>query len=417
MPISASGGSLGLTQSVSQALQNMVAMYGLKKTKQEIDMAKTKMQVMKMVLAAKDLEKEVAAASQPIKFIDPRTGMAIPEQAPAGGPGGQTGVQGVPNQAIPTNMQQQGNQDKILQMAQAMKNLQGTSLGGSPQGMVNQFAGSQYRLNKEGEPELVTKAELDKEQQAALKTGLEISKLQQEATPEGRAKLRQEELESKVAEKKALVKAEKEAQQEFLPQELEQKRREMEDKLSIEGLSGEKGTKISQSLTGKRGLGIAKNILLSEDSAGNVSLNRKVMLLAKSPQILQTGAKKITNLPIVKQISQQFGVDVSQEDIKNAQILRTHLRDAIDMRLRLATGATAPQSEIDNELNKFLASSLSDPVAVQSNLDQMESLFNTTQQLIDPSGFYSGKASGKEIDLDSLTVEQLEALYNSLGEK
>lgn len=166
MGISAGGGSLGLTQSVSQAIQNMAAMYGTKKVKQEMELANLKMKGVKMALAVQDLGKEAQAASMPMQFTNPnpaQAGQPVPEQAPAGGPGGQTGVQGVPNQAIPTSMQQQGNQDKILQMAQAMKGYPQASGVKDPRAMINQFAGSQFRMGKDMEPEMVTKAELEEE--------------------------------------------------------------------------------------------------------------------------------------------------------------------------------------------------------------------------------------------------------------
>src|SRR3990167_3759625 len=151
MGISAGGGSLGLTQSVSQAIQNMAAMYGMKKVKQEMELANLKMKGVKMALAVQDLGKEAQAANQQA------------QPGALGGPGGQTGVQGVPNQAIPTNMQQQGNQDKILQMAQAMKGYSQALGVKDPRAMINQFTGGRFRMGKDMEPELVTKAELEEE--------------------------------------------------------------------------------------------------------------------------------------------------------------------------------------------------------------------------------------------------------------
>lgn len=120
------------------------------------------------------------------------------------------------------------------------------------------------------------------------------------------------------------------------------------------GLTPENAGKVSMSQQAVDGIGKVRSIIFSEDGK---SLNKGLI-----------GAM---NLPVVS------GLPGNSQ----ARIARTAIRNAVEAKLRIETGAAATESEVERTLARFLPTIGDTPESAKYKLDELEKFFKTSLSL------------------------------------
>lgn len=97
------------------------------------------------------------------------------------------------------------------------------------------------------------------------------------------------------------------------------------------------------------------------------------------------------------------------------QLVRNRMSRAIQAKMRLDTGATAPQTEIDQYMSDYLPGGFDTPIAAEDKIKSLEDVFTNYTFFIDPEGKMGRKpksgATGEPApDLSALTPEELIAI-------
>ena len=124
------------------------------------------------------------------------------------------------------------------------------------------------------------------------------------------------------------------------------------------------------------------------DSAKTNISNVASQILGNPTVDPQTGK---ATYPIDRQLilTMEYNVPFSK-----GRTLRSQYEDAIQTKLRLETGAAAPQPEVKNVMDRFMPTSLDSDETIIDKMQRFEKYFNTALELADPE-LYKRLTEGK----------------------